>query len=69
MTKKIVKCVLLVLMVAGLTFAVSNFLAIKTEAYVIFQKLDTGKDPVTGGNYIRCFGKDGGCCTVSPYPF
>jgi hypothetical protein len=66
MRRNAVKIMLIVLMLAGICFAAFNFLAVETEARVIWQKLEMGEDPVSGGTYIRCFETGEGCVTVYP---
>jgi hypothetical protein len=67
MKKKVVKIMLIVLMLAGIGFAAFNFLAVKSEARVIWQKLDEGTDPQLGTHFIRCYETGDGCCVVYPF--
>jgi hypothetical protein len=67
MRKNVVKIMLIVLMMAGICFAAFNFLAVETEARVIWQELEMGEDPELGTTYIRCFDTGEGCITVYPY--
>jgi hypothetical protein len=62
--KKFVKLLLVLVMLAGIGFSIFNYIALKAEATVYWQKLETGIDPVTGGMFIRCFSTGSGCCTV-----
>jgi hypothetical protein len=65
MTKKFVQIFLILMMLAGICFTITNFIALKAEATTVYwQKLETGTDPVTGGMFIRCFSTGSGCCTV-----
>jgi hypothetical protein len=50
-------------MLAGICFSAFNFLALKAEAKVYWQKLEMGEDP-HGGTYIRCFDSGQSCVTV-----
>jgi hypothetical protein len=66
MKKNVVKIMLIVLMVAGICFAAFNFLAVETEAGVIWQELKTGPDPILGTPSITCYSTGEGCVVVSP---
>ncbi|MGD2087423.1 MAG: hypothetical protein PVH61_14660 [Candidatus Aminicenantes bacterium] len=67
MASRIVKVLLVGLMLVGIVFSLLNFVAVKSEALVIWQHLDQGTDPVLGTPYIRCW-KSGQSCVVV-YPF
>jgi len=64
MTKKIVKLMFVLLMLAGICFSAYNFLALKAEAVVYWQNLEMGTDPVLGTKFIRCWGTGQACVTV-----
>ena len=67
MIRRIAKVTMLVIMAAGIVFSLVNFIALESEAYAIWQDLETGKDPVTGGNFVRCFATGQACVTVYPF--
>lgn len=67
MSKKIVKIMLVLLMVAGVFFSANNFLAEKAESATYWQDLETGTDPYTGGTFIKCWNSGQACVTVTPY--
>jgi hypothetical protein len=66
MKKKVVKIMLIVLMLAGIGFAAFNFLAVKSEARVIWQELIEGTDPKLGTPSITCWKTGEGCVIVYP---
>jgi hypothetical protein len=66
MKKNVVKIMLIVLMMAGICFAAFNFLAVETEARVIWQELIEGTDDVLGTPSITCWKTGEGCCIVYP---
>jgi hypothetical protein len=66
MRKNVIKIMLILLMVAGIGFAAFNFLAVESDAYVIWQQLDEGIDPRLGTPFIRCWLTGDGCVVVYP---
>ena len=66
MKKNVVKIMLILLMVVGIGFAAFNFLAVKSEARVIWQELIEGTDDILGTPSITCWRTGEGCVIVYP---